>query len=124
CFPLTFCRLVSRAELSPVSALSLSPAAAPTPERVAAAAGGPGGPGREVQVDRAGLGALLRRVVTVMADRPVRTLELLHAALAGVVAKYTLQTDRRDLVQALDAVVDAYQLQDQRSRSPSTPSTP
>ncbi|KAE8737505.1 hypothetical protein FOCC_FOCC017030 [Frankliniella occidentalis] len=77
----------------------------------------------EVHVDRAGLGNLLRRVVRVMADRPVRALEMLHASLAGVVAKYAMLTDRRDLVQALDSVVDAYQQQNQ-TRSPSTPSTP
>lgn len=52
----------------------------------------------EVHVDRAGLGAVLRRVVRVTAGRPVRSLESLHAALAGVVARYTLTADRRDLV--------------------------
>ena len=53
----------------------------------------------EVHVDRAGLGAVLRRVVRVTAGRPVRSLETLHAALSGVVARFALTADRRDLVQ-------------------------
>lgn len=55
--------------------------------------------GAEVVVDRAALGAVLQRVVRVTAGRPARALEALHAALAGAVARYTLQADRRDLVQ-------------------------